>query len=159
MLPSKGDIDFEYMMNDAGQRAGELYDRFWSIVGNREVPDWNKIVEQFGKNKIDEAREYYHNLQVVKDIGNDEVFGGFFFFGREMIEFVETKGDYVQQARRSAVVTYAVVKDGKWFQKGDMGWWGMSFNEKEEHTWVDEFHKLIDSVPDDTLFSLFDCHI
>lgn len=55
--------------------------------------------------------------------------------------------------------TYAVVKDGKWYEKGEMGWWGISTNEKSDSEWDTEFKKLIDDLPDDTLLTIVDCHI
>lgn len=55
--------------------------------------------------------------------------------------------------------TFAVVKDGKWYERGEMGWWALVSNEKSEEDWDREFKALLESVPDDTLLSLYDCHI
>ena len=55
--------------------------------------------------------------------------------------------------------TFAVVKDGKWYQKGQMGWFGKVTDKQDDEVWQMEFKKLIDELPDDTLLSLFDCHI
>ena len=43
--------------------------------------------------------------------------------------------------------------------KGDIGWWGMSSNEMDPDEWNVQLRKLIDESSDDTLFSLYDCHI
>ena len=58
-----------------------------------------------------------------------------------------------------AFPTFAVVKDGKWYEKGKMGWWAMVADEKDQHTWEEEFKKLLAEVDDDTLISIVDCHI
>lgn len=55
--------------------------------------------------------------------------------------------------------TFAVLKDGKWYERGEMGWWGITTNEKDSSVWDDEFKKLIEDLPDDTLLTLVDCHI
>ena len=55
--------------------------------------------------------------------------------------------------------TFAVLKDGKWYENGNMGWWGIVTDEKEPDTWQDEFDKLIQELPNDTLLTVFDCHI
>jgi hypothetical protein len=55
--------------------------------------------------------------------------------------------------------TFAILKDGEWFERGAMGWWGMVHDEKDENTWKNEFKKLVDGLPDDTLISIYDCHI
>ena len=58
-----------------------------------------------------------------------------------------------------AISTFAVVKKGKWYEKGRMGWWGAVHDEKDQDTWNKEFIKMLKSVPEDTLLSLYDCHI
>jgi len=40
---------------------------------------------------------------------------------------------------------------------GEMGWWAIVSN--ENHNWDLEFTKMFDSLPDDTLISVYDCHI
>lgn len=55
--------------------------------------------------------------------------------------------------------TFAVVKDGEWYERGSMGWWGMVSDEKDEAEWESQFKKLLDGLPDDTMISIYDCHI
>lgn len=57
------------------------------------------------------------------------------------------------------ISTFAILKDGKWYERGEMGWWGMVHKEKDEKKWEKEFKKLIGGLPDDTLISIYDCHI
>lgn len=38
---------------------------------------------------------------------------------------------------------------GEWHQKGDMGWWGMSSNEKDRDAWVEEWRAALANVSDD----------
>jgi hypothetical protein len=40
-----------------------------------------------------------------------------------------------------------------------MGWWGMVSDEKEQSNWNAEVANLLADLPDDTLISLYDCHI
>jgi len=55
--------------------------------------------------------------------------------------------------------TFAVVKDGEWYEKGNMGWWGIVSNRKEQKDWDKEFERLLKDVSDDTLLTIIDCHI
>ena len=56
--------------------------------------------------------------------------------------------------------TYAVItEDGKWYEKGKMGWWGMSSNEKDENVWLAEFNKMLNEIPEDRWLTVVDCHI
>jgi len=58
-----------------------------------------------------------------------------------------------------AITTFAVVKDGKWYARDEMGWCACVSNEKESEAWNKEFNALIDNLPDDTLLSVYGCHI
>ena len=40
-----------------------------------------------------------------------------------------------------------------------MGWWGITTNEKNQQDWDDFVWQLLDTLPDDTLLVLCDCHI
>jgi hypothetical protein len=68
----------------------------------------------------------------------------------------ETREEYV--SRHYYPTTYALVKDSEWYAKGEMGWWGLS-DDNNKDNWDKEFFELIDSVSDDTLLSVYDCHI
>lgn len=61
--------------------------------------------------------------------------------------------------REEGFLTFAFLKDGKWYEQGEMGWWGIVSNEKDKDKWQEEFDKLIDSVDQDTLLSVYDVHI
>ena len=54
---------------------------------------------------------------------------------------------------------YAFVKDSKWVGRGDMGWFGISTNNAPKEEWAAKVRELIESLPDDTLISMYDCHI
>jgi hypothetical protein len=76
------------------------------------------------------------------------------------IEKYEVERDvYIQREKNRTLATYAVVKDGKWYAKGEMGWWAVSTNEVDQNDWNQKVMELIESVDDETLFTLVDCHI
>lgn len=74
-------------------------------------------------------------------------------------EYQIPEDEFVQQALDSVIVPHALIKDGKWYERGEMGWWGCISNEKDKSCWNEEFWKLFNSFPNDTLVSVFDCHI
>ena len=46
--------------------------------------------------------------------------------------------------------TYAFVdRNGDWIGSGDMGWFGISSNDKDERAWNDEIQKLMNEAKDD----------
>jgi hypothetical protein len=154
----KGDIDFEFMRFKAAKQAGKRYDNFYAIVGDRAIPIWNDIKKKYSNKDIDLARKKYNENPVIVDLNISEEFGNYFFYN-DIEEFIENRTTYIQKERNSAISTFAVVKDGKWYERGKMGWWGVVLEEKDRGDWNREFSQLLDSLSDDTLLSIFDCHI
>lgn len=54
---------------------------------------------------------------------------------------------------------FCVVIDGVWYEKGDMGWWGMVANEKGEKEWNGEVAALLEKIPADADVYNVDFHI
>lgn len=69
----------------------------------------------------------------------------------------DTRESYVSRGRLFG--TFAVLKDGQWYEKGKMGWWGAVHEEKNEEQWRLEFNALIKGLPADKQLSVVDCHI
>ena len=57
------------------------------------------------------------------------------------------------------IIPFAIVKDGHWYEKGQMGWWAVVLNEKDDHIWEEEVKKLLEGLSEDTIISIYDCHI
>lgn len=148
------DIDFEGIEKEAIQDANKVYDKIESILKGRKYPSWTEIREKHGE-KIDAAREEYRNHEVVKDFDKAK----FFIWGDFYDEYAASREEYVEKRRVGAIVPFAFVKDGQWVEKGEMGWFGMTSNEKEQNDWNKEFYDMIKSLPEDTLLTVVDCHI
>lgn len=148
------DIDLTAMQHDVLIESNKFYDELEAVLKGRELPSWNLIREKHGEN-IDAARAEYNNLEVVKDLNKANIW--------VMGDLVETLGPnrqaYCDRQVESAMVPFAVVKNGQWYEKGEMGWWGMSHNEMTQEDWNKEFWKLLKNLPEDTRLSLVDCHI
>lgn len=148
----KKDIDFEGMMNDAADEAAKRYDKVILIIGHLpESETWKSILKRI--ENIDEARDFYHSQPRNVELRNK---------GEHWVDVEDyqcSREKYIDNARKTALSTYAVVKDGKWYEKGKMGWWGMSSDEVTQEEWNDKFMELINSVPEDTQFTIVDCHI
>jgi hypothetical protein len=162
----KCDIDIEGMRSEAGNKAQARYLEIEALFGG-EIPKietlWKDVLdgENFKDMSIDEKRKYYHSqdalvrLKKLQNKENSEKIGLFF----DLEKFQCTKDEYVQRARDSALTTFAVIKEGQWYERGDMGWWGLVANEKDQDIWNKQFSKLIDDLPEDTMLTVVDCHI
>lgn len=56
-------------------------------------------------------------------------------------------------------IPFAILKHGKWYEKGKMGWWAMVSNEKSQNVWDKEVKQLIADIAPDTPVYIYDCHI
>lgn len=62
-------------------------------------------------------------------------------------------------AAAPALSCFAVVKDGKWYEQGNMGWWGIVVDEKDKGVWEREFNNLIEDLAPESWLTVVDCHI
>lgn len=154
----KGDIDFEAMRDDAGTKAAAKWDKVRAITGSMDdFLTWDKVCETHAGD-IGAARTAYHEQRARKAIAeagktdND-------LFWIELDEFACAREQFIERARAGAGVTFAVLKDGQWYERGSMGWWGCVSDEKDQDEWRSQFGALIDGLPDDTLLTVVDCHI
>lgn len=151
---SYGDIDFDGMKSQYSRKANERYDQFEAIVQGRDIPSWTRICEKHVDN-IEAARYEYNNNPVIKDLDESK----FHYFSIDLeYEYGLGRESYVKKCTNRTAVPYAVLKDGKWYQKGEMGWFGMSNDDMLQDEWNDEFWKLLATLDDDTLLTLVDCH-
>jgi len=54
---------------------------------------------------------------------------------------------------------FCIVIDGEWYEKGEMGWWGITHNEKENDDWHGEVSALLEKLPADSQVYNVDFHI
>ncbi len=99
----------------------------------------------------------YDEFEKARQSENFDPTTAYFKYGVENTS--EKSEEYIPQTREeyikknSHITTFAILKDGKWEERG----W--ESNEKSDEIWYQKFYKLLDELPDDTLLSVFDCHI
>lgn len=153
----KMDIDIVGMRKEAIKKASMEYDIAHEVIAGEEFEKWESIRTRF--DKINEAREYYHSQPVLKRwVASKKIQDNLGFFSGPS-DFMQSKKEYLQQASNSALSTFAIIKDGKWYEKGEMGWFACVSDEKDREHWNKEFNQIFDEIPDDTLISIYDCHI
>jgi hypothetical protein len=151
----KRNIDIKSMRLEAYNNAITEYDKFEKTIKGLELPPkW----EEFKKGmNIEEARQLYSNYESIKALKEANLMP--LWDSIEDKYFIGKGGRkaYIQKAVNNCLTTFAVIKDGQWFEKGSMGWWGITTN--EDDNWETKFAELFDSISDDMLISIVDCHI
>jgi len=125
----KKDIDFDGMLLQKYENYSNFYDEFEENYKNGEI-NFNRAFFEFGVHNIGKDQEHF---------------------------IPETRENYLD--RCVSISTFAIIKDGKWYEKGEMSWWCVVNNEKETKDWNKEFTQLLKDIPDETLLSVYDCHI
>jgi hypothetical protein len=125
----KRDIDFDVMKQEQFEEASQAYDKFEAATKANTLKPGEGYWE-YGVENIGKDANHY---------------------------VAESREQYL--TRNAHIGTFAVLKDGEWYEKGEMGWWGCVSDEKDPEEWNNQFNKLLEELPEDTLLSVFDCHI
>lgn len=159
-------IDFEFMRNEREKTAAERYDLVWeAIKGTPESDSWEEVRSEFDLKKegeIDKARAKYYaqpRVQAFKELSMSKKGMELFDFYSGIEDYQVPRDQYLANARNHAGVPFALIKDGTWYEHGEMGWWGNVSNEKDPETWNAMVNKMMDELQDDTLLIAIDCHI
>lgn len=148
----RGDLPLAELRAEKERRTLAIYDKWSVIVAGRQLPDWAKLREELG---IEKAREAFGEHPVVKDLRE----AGWSSWDYELENLAQPREAIAAGARADAAATYAVVKDGKWYQRGEMGWWGMSRDEMDKGEWRTQIAKFLDEMDPDHWITIVDCHI
>lgn len=155
-----GDLDFSHREKTLIERGEKLWAIYAEAVGDfAELPKpWPEFWRVFGDRNIEAAREAYNTLPVIArilerrrelDIWIDD----------PVEEFGTDRDAYLKKCAAYARSTYAIVKDGTWNERGEMGWFGMSYNEKSITDWAEAYEKITASIRPDQFVTMVDCHI
>lgn len=67
---------------------------------------------------------------------------------------------FVELMGKDQLAPPAIVHDGEWLNREEMGWFGVSYDQhKTWEEWVEEASKLIYNLDDETVIANVDCHI
>ena len=78
--------------------------------------------------------------------------------GESFEEFLDRTG--CAESNEYATSCYSfVTKDGVWHSQGEMGWFGISSDDKTERDWNNEVQEFFSDLNDDDFLVVVDCHI
>lgn len=131
----KGDIDFNAMLKDQIDNLNAQYDEYEAAL--RLVDD---------ANTDEEKAEAEKTLNIAK-------FMAFGYNGTSV-----SREEYLSRIT-APLITFAVLKDGEWYEQGKMGWFCHVTDEMTDEEWSETIQQLIDEADDDEIFTIVDCHI
>jgi hypothetical protein len=144
----KKDIDFEGMIADERKMSAELFAKLTEVVAGRALPDrWEDMVAKHDGN-VQAAREEYNNHPVVVSLRENNLLP----FMQSLNDFVCDMNEekFIQTAVKGVFRTHSMLVEGEWKEEENFG-------SKDE--WEKYFNDTLAELPDDTLISIYDCHI
>lgn len=157
----KKDIDFEAMYAEAAENSRKCYREVVEACGG-SIPKLEIAAPDLRTDLPNDA-DYkslwaeYHAQESVRlfqqKVSNDP-------FGLRLDDFQCTEDEYVLNAENAAISTFAYVLNGEWHQRGQMGWFGcVSDMTMSQAEWNKHMREMVEALPDNTLISIYDCHI
>lgn len=156
-------IDLEGMIAERAASAAETYDKVAAALAEKGMTiDWVSWEEYF--KKIDtkngytheQARDEYWAQPQIQALRESKTIDNPFF---ERDDLLMGREAYLTLKGNAAVAPYALVEDTQWYAKGEMGWWGMSDDNKTQTDWNAEVRAKLESLPPGTMVTVVDCHI
>ena len=128
-------------------------------VDSAKVKDIDFSMDQEKYNEAARFWELYIEGQEPKDEKDKELIDFPYYKKEYYTKRYNSKKDYAES--EASFSTFAVVRNGEWFEKGKMGCWAChSATPEQEVEWDNDFYnKWLKEMPGDTLISVFDCHI
>lgn len=153
----KRDVDWEGMAHEAAEEAGRAWDAAHAILDQYPRPHfWSEYLDAIDNGRMaeDAAREEYHAQPAVQAILQHPM-----GWPSALQEAYESRDRYCAKAAMLAGVTYAVLKDGQWYERSTEGRFGTNERGVTETEWAQVFAELVGSAPDDAVLTVVDCHI
>lgn len=152
-------IDYKAMVDSATTAAEKDWAAMAEATDGIAPPTrgWAETLDAYGRDNLDAAREEWNRHPWNVATRKARYWDAYNYF--HMSE-ADPKAAFFDHQKKMAVAGfYAVVKDGKWSARGEMGWFGMSNDDIDHNEWLRQTAELINSLPDDTRLTVVDCHI
>jgi len=155
----KSDIDIDFARGKAEAFARVQHAKLTEAIAGLQPLEfrWDELLarkDEFGG--IDAVRDKYNAQPVVEAFRGLHNYFGIFDKVEDFLIDVE---EHVKKARLNAFLPFAIVIDGQWYERGEMGWFAFVSDEKKPESWASEFWNLWDGIDDDELITVVDCHI
>lgn len=167
-------IDFEGMLREKHKQAAKIWKeeetKFiakaekagWKASFSDTLKQWSEILKTLKAEIKDKEGVRLSDAVTANETANKlrnlVEAGGYF----DTIEEGTTTLEELKQQEyfAYALSAFSYVKDGKWFQNGDMLMFGMTANETmSELEWSKHVDEVLKSLPQETYVTVIDCHI
>lgn len=142
-LPKK-DIDFENARRNILDEELSKYDKLDSIIAKYGYNGINHFINEYGEDK---ANEYYLNQMSVKAIKSEIPI-------LSMQDYIMTREAFIKKTAHAGLPCASILFNSKWIDSRHFP----VFNDYNPE-FIDALQVTIDSIPDDYILTVIDCHI
>lgn len=166
----KGEVDTEGMMKESYNRAIAHYNLVASCFPDNKIPrvdlKWNddEAWKPYNCPDSDAKRAIYWTRPPLLALQEARESKRLTKEQQDCLIWVDledyndhTAESYATKVSRASIVPYCLVEKGEWYQKGRMGWFGMSFDESTN--WDEQFHAIWNKIHGNTTVTAVDFHI
>jgi hypothetical protein len=141
-----GDVDWEGILNDHETKRADGWDNWASFITQETS------IEKYLAMPREDKKLVWEHLIEMNDTLTDEFQQAYWFtFDLEY----QIREEYIGNRR---ALTFAFVdSEGKWSQRGQMGWWGYVSDENPDYD--EMFWQFVESLPAEQKVYVVDCHI
>jgi hypothetical protein len=153
----KCEIDVSTMIEKKVNKAVSYYNLYSAVFEGKTIPCLDDIQEKdpYVARKLLLQDPLIDALQRRADEIND-------FLDVTKAKSIFCNGnleEVINRASHKALVPFAFVSNGKWNDRGRMGWFGVVSGEKPSEEWHEQFMSQFNQLPDQELITVVDCHI
>lgn len=160
----KGKVDWERKITEVFNESKAYYELVASCFPDGEIPTIPMKWEELHEEDINLKREIYRSqgaFKLLEKVQSD------LFLSKEKVDAISflslesfqghTVESYAKLMADQSIVPFTLVKDEVWMEKGEMGYWGISWDIKDD--WNETFWKIWNEMPDDEIVTAIDFHI
>ncbi len=147
--------DLQGQREMAARRASARYEKFFDDLGGKEVPPSKKAF--FRKYRtLANARQAYQELASVRNLLQADP--NWVLDADPGVEFACSRDEYVERARLRTAVPFALLRDGKWLERGAVGLMGVVQENLSEEAWAKKVAKLYDKLKPEAWLTVVEYH-
>ena len=155
-------FDLELVRVEAFVKAGVEFDRVVSATRGIDLPPWTwdelREKHRTAGNAIELARTEWHAHpwnRAVREMARSP-----FGWSADDVSIVRNGRDAHQRAERArATAPHAWLVDGKWIERGEMGWFATVHDERDRDDWNAACDLLWAEIDPEAMIRVVDCHI
>lgn len=149
LVARKADVDPDAWITDLRSWFAEDWDAAQTVLGGER---WTAFADMGGMEITERRRAYWAQPAIVKLAETER-----FRWQDALDNLLLPRTDYIEKMAADRATHFAIVADGKWHQRGQMGWWATVSDEKSD--WPAEYRRILAEIPDDAWLTVVDCHI